>query len=54
MTKKQIKGEKEFFVSIPDMKTDTSHMVREVKFSLFKLVFQSDSSGIQTPQPLSS
>ena len=53
MTKKQMKGEKEFFVSIPDMKIHTSPMVREVKFSLFKLVFQSGSNWIQTPEPLS-
>ena len=38
MTKKQIKGKKEFMVFIPDVKTHTGHMVGEVKFYSFKCV----------------
>ena len=38
MTKKQIKGKKEFMVFIPDVKTHTDHMVGEVKFYSFKSV----------------
>ena len=38
MTKKQIKGEKEFMVFIPDVKTHTGHVVGEVKFYSFKNV----------------
>ena len=36
MTK--IKGEKEFMVFIPDVKTHTGHVVGEVKFYSFKNV----------------
>ena len=32
MTKRQIKGKKEFMVFISDVKTHTAHMVGEVKF----------------------
>ena len=38
MTKKQIKGRKEFMVFIPDVETHTGHMVGEVKFYSFKCV----------------
>ena len=36
MTKKQIKGKKEFMVFFPDVKTHAGHMVGEVKFYSFK------------------
>ena len=38
MTKKQVKGKKEFMVFIPDVKTDTSHIAGDVKFYSFKSV----------------
>ena len=38
MTKKLIKGKKEFMMFIPDVKTHTGHMVVETKFYSFKSV----------------
>ena len=38
MTKKLIKGKKEFMMFIPDVKTHTGHMVVEAKFDSFKSV----------------
>ena len=41
MTKKQIKGKKEFLVFTGEVKTSTGYLIREVRCSLLKIFLQS-------------
>ena len=52
MTKKEIKGRKEFLMFIGEVKIRTGYMVREVKCSSFKIFLQSYSEQYKSSQVL--
>ena len=52
MTKKQIKGKKEFLVFIGEVKICTGYLVGEVKCSLLRIFLQSQSEQYKSSQVL--
>ena len=52
MTKKQIKGKKQFLVFNGEVKIRTGYMVREVKCSSLKILLQSYSEQYKSSQVL--